>query len=81
MTDSEILAATNTALAAAMEAELLLSAGTVKSYSLDTGQTKQDVTKKDLGSIKNMISTLLNRRDIYSARVNGTGAALLTPYN
>lgn len=40
----------------------------VQSYTLDTGQTRQTVTKADIGTINKTIDSLYNRRDIFRQR-------------
>lgn len=40
-------------------------------YSLDTGQTRQSVTKAQLGSLKNVLASLENRRETLLARLRG----------
>lgn len=53
-----------------------LSAGTVVQYSLDTGQTRQSVTKAQLPSLMNTLKLLEQRRSDLRARLGkGTGGA------
>jgi hypothetical protein len=61
------------------DAELALSAGGVQSYTLDTGQTRQTVTKADLGTIRNTIDGLMNRLVTLEARINGSGVVNVRP--
>lgn len=63
--------ATKAHIEALEEAILALSSGTQQSYSLDTGQTKQTVTKKDLTSLQASIDALYSRLSALSARRNG----------
>lgn len=46
-----------------------LSAGAVQSYQLDTGQTRQMVTKADLGNIQRTLSRLESRLGTLEARL------------
>jgi hypothetical protein len=48
-------------------------AGGAQSYSLDTGQTRQTVTKANLSEIRNALSHLENRLSTLDARRNGAG--------
>lgn len=61
------------------DAELALSAGGVQSYTLDTGQTRQTVTKADLGTIRNTIDGLLNRLVTLEARLGNGGVVNVRP--
>lgn len=61
------------------DAELALSAGGVQSYTLDTGQTRQTVTKADLGTIRNTIDSLLNRLVTLEARLGNGGVVNVRP--
>lgn len=61
------------ALIVAYEAAILaLSTGTVQSYSLDTGQTRQTVTKQQLSQIQNTLESLENRRAVLRAQLGCT---------
>ena len=48
-----------------------LVVGGVQSYTLDTGQNRQTVTRLDLKSIQEHIDSLLNRCTTLEARLNG----------
>lgn len=61
------------------DAELALSAGGVQSYTLDTGQTRQTVTKADLSSIRITIDNLLNRLVTLEARLGNGGVIIARP--
>ena len=43
------------------------------SYSFDTGQTRQSVTKQDLPRLNEMLDALVNRLATYEARADGSG--------
>lgn len=60
------------------EAMLALAEG-VQSYTLDTGQTRQTVTKLNLTSLKNTIDSLYNRCVTLEARLNGSGSFTARP--
>jgi hypothetical protein len=64
------LAATEAQIIAYEEA-LTAIAGGAQSYSLDTGQTRQTVTKANLTEIRNALSSLENRRATLKARLCG----------
>lgn len=48
-----------------------VAAGGVQSYELDTGQTRQRVTKVDLLRLNGIISSLMNERATLRALLNG----------
>ncbi len=64
------------ALIIAYEAAVLaLSANNgVQSYTLDTGQDRQTVTRYDLPSLNRMLDTLMNRCATLEARLNGSNS-------
>lgn len=45
--------------------------GGMQSYTLDTGQSRQTVTRQDLGSLRLQLESLENRRSVLKARRNG----------
>ena len=55
----------------AYEDAALALAGGVQSYTLDTGQSRQTVTKLDLGDIQKTIESLYNRCATLQARLTG----------
>lgn len=75
----EVLNKTKASLQAALDAEAALMAGTIQSYTLDTGQTKQTVTKFNVTELRNYIDSLLNRCVTLEARLNGTGSQIARP--
>jgi hypothetical protein len=59
-------------LTAAEEAVIkYLAGGTVQSFMLDTGQSQQRVTKKDLASLRLALDSALNRVATLEARLYG----------
>lgn len=64
--------ATKAQIVAYEGAATALAAG-VQSYTFDSGQTRQTVTKLDLSSIQRTIDGLYNRCATLEARLNGTG--------
>lgn len=54
-------------------------AGGVQSYTLDTGQSRQTVTKLDLSAIQRAIDSLYNRCATLEARLNGSGTVTVSP--
>ena len=66
----EVVKAQILAYEAAVDA---LAAGGVESYTLDTGQGRQQVTKQDISMMTKNIDILYNRLATLDARVNGTG--------
>jgi hypothetical protein len=72
------IAATKLAITAASAGELALMSDSIQSYSLDTGQTRQMVTKANIGSLRLYIDSLYNRLVTLDARRNG-GCVRVTP--
>lgn len=60
------------------DAALALAAG-VQSYMIDTGQSRQTVTKLDLSAIRRTIDSLYNRCATLGARLNGSGTVTVRP--
>lgn len=61
------------------DAQLALGAGGVQSYSIDTAQSKQTVTRANLTEIKNTIDSLYNRLATLQARRDGSGIVHVRP--
>jgi aspartate aminotransferase-like enzyme len=51
----------------------------LKSYVLDSGQSKQTVTRQDIDKMKEVLNDLMNEYSILCARVNGTGVTTGRP--
>ena len=60
------------------DAALALASG-VQSYTLDTGQSRQTVTKLDAKEIQRMIDSLYNRCATLGVRLNGSGTTTVRP--
>lgn len=58
-------------LIVAYEDALAALAGGVMSYTLDTGQTKQTVTKYNITEMNNIVASLYNRCATLEARLKG----------
>jgi len=71
--------ATKLAIVAYEDANLALATGGVQSYTLDTGQSKQSVTKLDIEWINRQIDTLYNRLCTLEARLNGGNVVIARP--
>jgi hypothetical protein len=54
-------------------------AGGVQSYTLDTGQTRQTVTKLDLSALQRALDAMYNRLVTLEARLNGSGTVTTRP--
>lgn len=52
--------------------------GGVQSYTLDTGQSRQTVTRSDIPALNRMLDSLYNRLCTLEARLNG-GAVTARP--
>ena len=71
--------ATKAEIIAYEDAALALATGGVQSYTLDTGQTRQTVTRLELSSIQRTIDSLYNRCATLEARLNGSGTVTARP--
>lgn len=61
------------------EDALAALAGGAQSYTLDTGQTKQTVTRANLASLQASYDSLYNRYTTLRARLNGDGQVIGRP--
>jgi len=73
------LAKTEALIEQVEDAILQLSTGAVLSYSLDTGQSRQSVTRQSLGQLKNLLSNLENRRAALRSRLGCGGSKQMAP--
>ena len=71
--------ATQGQIIALEDASLALATGAIQSYSLDTGQSRQTVTKVNITELKHYISGLYNRCATLEARRNGSGTVTQGP--
>ena len=72
------ITATKAQIVAYEDASLALATGGVQSYTLNTGQSTQQVTRLDLDNINKTINSLYNRCATLEARLNG-GTTLAKP--
>lgn len=70
--------ATKAQIIAYEDAATALASG-VQSYTIDTGQTRQTVTKLDMRGIQITIDQLYNRCATLEARLNGSGTVNVRP--
>jgi len=63
----------------AFETAITTVAGGAQSYSLDTGQTRQVVTKANITEIRNMIAQLESDISTLQMRLNGCGRFYVRP--
>lgn len=73
------IAATEAAIEQYENAELALTTGGVQSYTIDTGQSRQTVTRADLTQIRTGVDGLYNRRATLIARRDGCGVTHMRP--
>lgn len=66
-------------LIVAYEAALEALSNGVLSYTLDTGQGRQTVTRQDVGRINDMLDGLYNRYVTLCARIDGSGVLRVRP--
>lgn len=80
--DSEFLQqrieATKALIVAYEDAVTALTTGGVQSYTLDTGQSRQTVTRLEIATLQRNIDSLYNRLVTLQARLNG-GAVSVRP--
>ena len=67
----ERIEATKAIIEAMEDAILGLSVGTQQSYTLDTGQTRTTVTKKNMVVLENALDSAYNRLATLTARCEG----------
>ncbi|MCK5606564.1 hypothetical protein KAR91_31970 [Candidatus Pacearchaeota archaeon] len=60
-------------------AALSISTGEISQYTLDTGQSRQVVTKTNLATLNNHIDALYNRLVTLEARQTGNGSTTTVP--
>lgn len=63
----------------AFEAALMAIAGGAQTYSIDTGQTRQTVTKANVSEMRIMISKLESDISTLQQRLNGCGRFQVRP--
>jgi hypothetical protein len=68
---------TKTTIEAIEDAILALSTEKFQSYTIDTGQTRQTVTKKDIARLNVELDKLYIRLDWLDTRLNGSGTSLV----
>lgn len=72
--------ATKAIIVAYEDAVLALgTGGSIQSYTLDTGQSRQTVTRADLSSLNRVLDSLYNRCAVLEARLSGGGSLLARP--
>ena len=71
--------ATKLQIVAYEDASLALAEGNVQSYTLDTGQSVQKVTKLDLEWMAKAVESAYNRCATLEARLNGSGTVTTRP--
>lgn len=69
----ERITKTKALIVAYEDAVLALTEGGQASYMIDTGQTRQSVTRHDLAGMNATIDRLYNRLETLEARANGGG--------
>lgn len=58
---------------------IALATGGIQSYTIDTGQSRQTVTKIELDKLTKVINSLMNQLAVYEARLTGNGTAIGRP--
>lgn len=73
------IAATEAAIEQYEGAVAGLVSGSIQQYSIDTGQSRQSVTKTDVNILNRAIDGLYNRRATLIARRDGCGVVTTRP--
>jgi hypothetical protein len=73
------ITATETLIVAYEDAVAALVTAGVQSYTIDTGQTRNTVTKIDVPALQRQIDSLYNRLATLTARLNGSGTTTARP--
>ena len=53
-----------------------LSGGSIKQYTLDTGQSRQTVTRSDIAELQKTLDSLYNRLVTLETRLTGCGVSI-----
>jgi hypothetical protein len=53
--------------------------GALQSYTIDTSQTTQTVTRANLTQLRNTVTSLYNQLATLEARLNGSGTVTVVP--
>ncbi len=75
----ERITATKALIVVYEEAITALVTNGVQRYTLDTGQSRQDVTKVDVPKLNAQLDGLYNRLATQEARLNGSGVTIVRP--
>jgi hypothetical protein len=51
-----------------------IATGAIESYTIDTGQTEQKVTKINIHTLRTALDNALNQHDMWCNRLNGGGS-------
>lgn len=73
------ITATKTQIEALEDAAAGIMSGAIVSYTLDTGQSRQTVTKANVNQLNSAIDSLYNRLCTLEARLNGSGTVIGRP--
>ena len=71
--------ATKLQIVAYEDAALAIGTGAIESYILDTGQSRQNVTKLNIHLLHQAIESLYNRCTMLEIRLNGGGTIIGKP--
>lgn len=75
----ERLTKVEAAISAYEDALLAFATGAVQSYTLDTGQTRQTVTKANVTEMQRMVDRLMNQRAVLRAQLGCGGQTYVVP--
>lgn len=73
------ITATKTQIEQYEDAVTQLASGAIQSYTIDTGQTNQSVTKANLSTLRKTLEGLYNHLAVLEQRVYGNGSSSVRP--
>lgn len=75
----ERITATKAQIVAYESAMLAFGTSNIQSYTLDTGQSRQTVTRAELSQLQNTLDGLYNQLVVMEARLTGNGTSIGVP--
>jgi hypothetical protein len=79
MNYSARISKTESLIEAMEDAVLNLTTGGMSSYTIDTGQTRNTVTKADIGSLNSQLNILYQRLAYFEHMASGGGETIVRP--
>ncbi len=76
---AERIASIKAQIIAYEDASFQLAEGNIQSFTLDTGQSRETVTKLNSEKLQDVIDQLYNRLATFDSRLTGSGTSILRP--